>query len=378
MLIAQVIPRLDGGGAERGTIELNREFVRRGCGGVVISAGGRQAAQVVRDGGRHIALPVAGKNPLTAPWRAMRLARVLREVNPDIVHIRSRAPAWLHKLGGGRRRFVTVSTMHGFNRVNAYSAVMTDADAIVCAGSAIAEHARRAYGVAAEKITVIPRGVDCDYFDPAQVSDEEVAALRRELGLNGQRVILHIGRIVPGKGHDVFLRGVARLRESNNNGGASIVGVILGGGDAAKLAELRRLAAELGVADGIIFAGERPDLRAFYKLADVVASCSLRPETFGRTMAEALAMNVPVAAAAAGGALDIVRTPAHGRLFPPGDAPAFAAAAAELLTTQKPQAREWIRGEFSLEKMTEANLALYRKVLTARRGPGPAPLPDGA
>ena len=144
--------------------------------------------------------------------------------------------------------------------------------------------------------------------------------------------------------------------------------MIWGGGDDAKLAELRALAGELGIADDIVFAGERADLRAFYRLADVVASCALRPETFGRTMAEALAMNVAVAASATGGALDIVRERAHGRLFPPGDADAFADAAAELLAAAKPSAREWVKSEFSLEKMTEANLALYRKVLAARRG----------
>ena len=363
MLIAQLIPRLDGGGAERGTVELNREFIRRGESGVVISDGGRQAAQIVRDGGRHVELPVAGKNPFSAPFRAARLARVLRELNPDIVHVRSRVPAWLHKMGGGRKRFATVSTMHGFNRVNFYSAIMTDADAIICAGTEIANHARLAYGVAPERITLIPRGVDCDYFDPAKVSDEEVAALRREFGLDGRRVILHVGRIVPGKGHDVFIRGIARLRRQDEE----IAGMILGGGDDEKLAGLRALAEELGVADDVIFAGERPDARAFYKLADVVASCSLRPETFGRTMAEALAMNVPVAASAMGGALDIVREHSHGRLFPPGDADAFATATAELLAAEKPNARGWVESEFSLEKMVDANLALYRKVLAARK-----------
>ena len=364
MLIAQLIPRLDGGGAERGTVELNREFVRRGESGVVVSAGGRQAAQIVRDGGRHMTLPIAGKNPLSAPFRAAQLARFLRALNPDIVHVRSRVPAWLHKMGGGRKRFATVATMHGFNRVNFYSAIMADADAVICAGTAIAAHAKRAYGVAPERIALIPRGVDCDYFDPAKVSEEEVAGLRREFGLVGRRVILHMGRIVAGKGHDVFIRGIARLRRWDGE----VAGMILGGGDEEKLGALRALAEELGVADDVVFAGERPDARAFYGLAEVVASCSLRPETFGRTMAEALAMNVPVAASATGGALDIVRERAHGRLFPPGDVDAFADATMELLAAEAPNSRSWVESEFSLEKMTEANLALYRKVLAARRG----------
>ena len=363
MLIAQLIQRLDGGGAERGTAELNREFVRRGESSVVVSAGGRRAAEIVRDGGRHFQMNIAGKNPLSAPWRAMRLARFLRALRPDIVHVRSRVPAWLHKLGGGRRRFATVATVHGFNSVNFYSAAMTDADAIVCAGSAVADHVRAAYGVPAERLSLIPRGVDCDYFHPDKVPAAAAAALRNELNLKECRVILHIGRIVSGKGHDVFIRGVAALRRQGRN----VAGVIVGGGDREKIAALKKLAAEAGAAEGVRFAGERTDVRAFYALADALASCALKPETFGRTMAEALAMNVPVAASAHGGALDIVRDPAHGRLFPPGDADAFAQAAAELLDAEKPDAREWIVSEFSLEKMAEANLALYRKVLAARK-----------
>ena len=362
MLIAQLIPRLEGGGAERGAVELNREYVRRGESGVVVSAGGRLAARVERDGGRHVTLPVAGKNLLSAPFRAARLARVLRELNPDIVHVRSRVPAWLHKIGGGRRRFATVSTAHGFNKVNAYSAIMTDADAVVCAGAAIAAHVRRAYNVPAEKIALIPRGVDCAHFNPDAVSEGEVAALREEFGLRGRRVVLHVGRIVPGKGHDVFIRGVAKARARRGD----VVGVILGGGGADKVSRLRVLAEVLGVAEAIHFAGAREDARVFYKAADVLASCSLRAETFGRTMAEALAMNVPVAASAQGGALDIVRSRAHGITFPPGEADDFAAAVLELLESGRPDSREWVKAEFSLEKMTEANLALYRRVLAER------------
>ena len=368
MLIAQLIPRLESGGAERGAMELTREFVRRGESCAVISAGGRMAAEIVRVGGRHIELPIAGKNPFSAPFRAARLARVLRELNPDVVHVRSRVPAWLHKLGGGRRRFATVSTVHGFNRVNAYSAVMVDADAVICAGSAIAEHVRRAYGVGAGRMTLIPRGVDCAHFDPRKVSSAEVSALREELGLGNRRVILHVGRMVPGKGHDVFIRGIAALRER----GAEVAGVILGGGaegaDAERAGGLRALAGELGVLDDVFFAGERGDVRVFYGMSDVVGSCSLRPETFGRTMAEALAMNVPVAASAQGGALDIVQERSHGRLFPTGNAAAFAGAVLELLESGAPDSRGWVESEFSLEKMTEANLAVYRKVLSARGG----------
>ena len=364
MLIAQLIPRLESGGAERGAMELTREFVRRGESCAVISAGGRMAADIAGAGGRHIELPIAEKNPFSAPFRAARLARVLRELNPDIVHVRSRVPAWLHKLGGGRGRFATVSTVHGFNRVNAYSAVMVDADAVICAGSAIAEHVRRAYGVGAERLHLIPRGVDCAYFDPRAVSSGEVLALREELGLGDRRVILHVGRLVPGKGHDVFIRGIAALRGR----GAAVAGVILGGdaggADAKMAGGLRALAGELGILDDIVFAGERGDVRAFYGLSDVVGSCSLRPETFGRTMAEALAMNVPVAASAQGGALDIIRERSHGRLFPAGDAAAFAEAVLELLESGPPDSRGRVESEFSLEKMAEANLGVYRKVLS--------------
>ena len=361
MLIAQVIPRLESGGAERGTVEMCREFVRRGHSCAVVSAGGRMVDEVVRRGGTHLQLPVAGKNVFSAPFRAVRLGAALRELNPDIVHIRSRVPAWLHKISGGRRRFATVATVHGFNRPNFYSRVMTDADAVVCAGPSVADYVCDSFGVAPDKIAIIPRGIDSAHFDPAKVPDDVVDKLRGEFGFGDKRIVLHPGRIAAQKGHEVFLRGMARLR------GENIGGVIVGGGEARRVARLRALADSLGVSQTVHFAGERPDMRELLAAADVVASCATKPETFGRTMAEALAMNRPVAAAAHGGATDIVNHPAFGKLFAPNDDGAFAESVLQLLNAPRPNSRPDIERRFSLSQMAEQNLALYRKVLAQRK-----------
>ena len=129
--VVQLLPALNEGGVERGVVELNREYVARGIESLVISRGGKLVPEIERHGGRHITLDVASKNPLTVPFRAMRLRRVLRELRPSIVHARSRVPAWLCMLANRRPRFPFVTTVHGLNSVNPYSRVFSFGDRVM-------------------------------------------------------------------------------------------------------------------------------------------------------------------------------------------------------------------------------------------------------
>lgn len=351
--VVQLIPKMHEGGAERGVVDLTREH-RGAAEHIVLGESGRLAAAVIQHGGRFLPTPLASKNPLTAPSRAMHLRRILRAVAPDIVHIRSRVPAWLHHFANRTLRIPTVSTVHGINSVNWYSRAMTFADEIICPGSAAAEHIRKAYN--AKNITVIPRGVDAEYFDPAKTRKESVARLREEWGLADKKIILHVGRLSAQKGHEVLLHTLAKLPRE-------YAAVVVGGGSRRR--RLIALARRLGAADRARFVGARDDMREIYALADVALSCAIKPESFGRSIAEALAMNVPTIAADHGGARDIISADERGgRLVPVGDASAFAAAIVAPPDASESRAR--ITARFTAKRMADETLTVYKKVLSAK------------
>ena len=323
----------------------------------VVSEGGRLAADIIRFGGRFLPLPVASKNPLTAPWRAMRLRHTMTILRPDIVHVRSRVPAWLHFFANSRLQFPTVATAHGINSVGRYSKIMTAADTVICPGQGVADHLRRHYG--AENTVVIPRGIDIDYFNPDLICKATVARMRQQWNLEGKKVLLHVGRLTAQKGHEILLHALAKLPPE-------FVALVVGGGDAKKRKRLAALARRLGVGGRLILAGDCAHMREIYALADIALSCAVKPESFGRSMAEALAMGAPVLAADHGGARDILAGEPGGRLVPPADAEALAAALREP-PPDAASSRARIQSRFTAARMAAQTLEVYRNVLAARQ-----------
>ena len=195
MRIVQLLPALNEGGVERGTVELNREYVALGLKSMVISRGGKLVEQIELQGGRHITFDVASKNPFTVPWRAVRLRRLFRELEPSIIHARSRVPAWLCVLANRKPRRPFITTVHGMNSVNAYSRVMTFGDHVICVSEVVAAYIQEHYGVPDARITVIQRGVDLKVFDPAKVDRAFTEEFRSKHQLHGRKVILSVGRV---------------------------------------------------------------------------------------------------------------------------------------------------------------------------------------
>ncbi|MBE8157979.1 MAG: glycosyltransferase family 4 protein [Betaproteobacteria bacterium] len=354
--VAQIIPRLNEGGAERDALDLAHEHIKTGAAEhILISEGGRFASEAIKYGARFFPLPMASKNIFTAPRRILKLRTALSAIAPDIVHVRSRVPAWLHRFANPPLRIPTVSTVHGINSVNAYSKIMAEADAVICPGAAVAEHIKKYYGVDS---TVIGCGVDLEYLNPAAVKTAAVSVLREQWDLSGKQIVLHVGRLSEQKGHEILLQALAKLPDE-------YAAVIAGGGRRHK--RLAELARRLGIAERVRFAGARRDMREIYALADVVLSCAIKPESFGRSIAEALAMQKPVIAANHGGARDIITAEEHGgKLIPPGDADALAAALREPLPDAS-LSRARIATRFTAKKMADETLAVYKKVLAARR-----------
>ncbi|BCD62720.1 glycosyl transferase [Nitratiruptor sp. YY08-26] len=357
MRVVQLLPELHEGGVERGVVEMNREFVRKGVESFVMSAGGKLEEQIIKDGGVHIKFDVCSKNPLTAPLRIAKLKKIFEKIQPDIIHARSRVPAWLSYFAKGGIPFVT--TVHGFNSVNPYSAIMTKGERVICVSNPIKEYICQNYALDETKIRVVHRGVDLEKFDLQKIDKSFIAAFKEKYNLQNRFIVTSVGRITQLKDYETFIEAIALLKEKKPN----IRGLIVGGVRKDKLEyykRLQELVKRLGIEENIIFTGSIAKVSEIYALSDVVVSSSKKPESFGRSIAEAMAMNTPVVATAHGGALDICKE-GFGELFRPGDARELAQ---KILQVRKnDNLRQYIVQNFSLQQMVEKTLAVYEELL---------------
>ena len=376
--VLQVLPALGAaGGVERGTVEIAEAIVRAGGRALVVSAGGPLVREVERAGAVHVALPVASKNPFVMRANADRLAALIEREGVDIVHARSRAPAWSAWVAARRtgRRFVT--TFHGtYGAANwfkrRYNTIMTRGERVIAISAFIAGHVRQFYGVPSTRIRIVHRGVDLGRFDAKLVTAERVVTLATAWRLtDGLPVVMLPARLTRWKGHTVFLDAIARL-------GRSDVRAVLVGGAAGRenfRAELEGRIARLGLESMVRLVDHCNDMPAAYMLADVVVSASIEPEAFGRIVAEAQAMGRPIIATDHGGAKECVIVGETGWLVPPNDAGALADAI-RLALALGPDARRalaaravaHIAANFSKEAMCAKTLAVYDEVLALSPG----------
>jgi len=361
MKIVQLLPELNEGGVERGTVELSRELVKLGHQSIVISAGGKLQDQIEKEGGKHIIFDVSSKNPLTVPLRIFRLRKILKTLNPDILHARSRVPAWLAYLANKKLHLPFVTTVHGFNSVSPYSAIMTKGDHVICVSGAIKAYIQEHYHTVDEKITVIPRGIDLEKFNPQKLDNEFINTFRQMYALEEKFVVTSVGRITQLKDLETFISAIAVLKKDHPN----VVGLIVGGvreDKAVYFRSLKALVKELGVDEHIIFTGSQSKVAEIYALSDVVVSSSKKPESFGRSVAEALALNTPVVATNHGGVLDIIVEGENGFFYPVGNANELADKI-NACSGFNFDGYEYISENFSLKKMVQSTLSVYRELV---------------
>jgi len=370
--ILQVLPALDTGGVERGTVEVAAAQVAAGLRAVVASAGGRLLPELSRTGASHVTLPLASKDPLVMWRNAARLAAVARAEGVAIVHARSRAPAWSARFAARRTGARFVTTYHGtytegFPFKRAYNAVMASGERVIAISRFIADHLIARHGTDPARVRVIPRGVDPVRFDPGCVGGDRMRRLAEAWRLpDGAPVILLPGRLTRWKGQAVLIEALARL------GRADAVAVFAGDaqGREGYREELLALARARGVAARLRLPGEVADMPAAFMLADAVVSASTAPEAFGRVVVEAQAMGRPVVATAHGGAAETVEEGATGWLVPPRDPAALAARLEAVLTLDAAarlalgdRARAAVLARYTTERMCRATIAVYRELL---------------
>ena len=367
MHIVQLIPSLNEGGTERGVVDLNRELVCRGIQNTVISVGGKWVSQIEKEGGRHIACDVKSKNPLTFPLRVLKLRAILRELKPDILHVRSRVPGWLVRFANKPLGIPVVSTVHGFNTVGWYSSIMVRAERVIGASEAMRDYVKKHYGVTEERFRLIPRGMDATGFDPGKLDVAWMAQFKAQYGLDGKFVVLIVGRISSLKGIDWAIKALATVSDRLPPWKLLIVGSPQAGQE-NYAAELKALVQTLGLEGRVMFTGSQTKMPEVYGCANVVISATTRkPETFGRTLVEALAMNCPVIATAHGGALDIVKPGVSGWLVPLENPEALGEAIVESSRVKLTGLRDYALSNFSLEQMVEKTLAVYKEVSVSLR-----------
>ncbi len=370
MKVLQVLPGLESGGVERGTVDFARELVSRGHESLVMSAGGRMVPQLEAEGSRHLTFPVHRKSPASL-LRVRSLRRELLQLQPDIVHVRSRVPAWMVWLAVGReppaRRPALVSTFHGLYSVNRYSAIMGCGDRVIAISECVRQYILDNYPqIDPGKISVVHRGVDTRQFhpdyrpDPAWLS----AFWREHPQLEGRPLLLMPGRLSRWKGQTRFIDLVAALQRR----GVDCHGVIVGEPDPGREAfqrELHSLVADRGLQDHVSFLGHRSDMADIYALSSVVFNLSLHAEPFGRTVIEALAMGVPVVAFDRGGPSESLRACLPQGLVPDDDEKALVDATLAMLTDPP---RVQLSEEFTLATQASATLDIYRELLACSRG----------
>lgn len=371
--VLQVLPALESGGVERGTLEIASALTASGMRALIASRGGRMLAEVPRTGASHVDLPVDSKNPWTIRKNGLRLAALIRERGVDLVHVRSRAPAWSAHAAARMTGRPFVTTFHnaydhrGLKRW--YNGAMARGHRVIAISDFVADHVRQVYGVGDDRLVRIHRGVDVDIFDPARVSPERMIQMTRDWNLpDDHAVVLLPGRLTEWKGHRVLIDAMARLERED------VICLLVGGDrDSRYAAELEEQARRTGLGARLRLVGDTRDMSAAYMLSDVVVSASTRPEGFGRVIAEGHAMGRPVIATAHGAAPEILRHGDTGWLVPPNDPAALAAGLERALTLSDDQrqgvaerARRLVLENFTTRQMQDATLAVYSELLERR------------
>lgn len=322
LIIVQLVPQMDAGGVERGTLEINRALVHCGHRSIVVSGGGRLVPQLIADGGEHVQMQIWKRSPLTLAVMP-KLRNWIRDIQPDILHARSRIPAWLTWLTwltlpkNRRPRFIT--TVHGLNKPNIYSRVMTRGEQIIVVSNTTRNYILKHYPhTDPQRITVIHRGVNPNEFPyNYQSSPQWIDDWYRQFPqLRNQFVVCIPGRVTRLKGHMDFLDAIARLKADN----ITVHGLILGGEDPSRRAysaSLRACIQELQIQDQITFAGHRTDVKDVLCASDVVISTSYKPpESFGRAVLESLRLGKITLGYDHGGVGEVLAT-----VFPEGRIP---------------------------------------------------------
>ncbi|WP_291355513.1 glycosyltransferase family 4 protein [Acinetobacter sp. UBA3106] len=365
MKVMQLLPELNSGGVERGTLEIARALVAEGHESFVVSNGGRLVAQLEAEGSTHLTLAIH-KKALSSLWQIRPLRQLIEQHQPDIVHVRSRVPAWLthFALKGipAERRPHLISTVHGFYSINRYSQIMTQAEKVIAVSDSVVKYITDNYkNCPTQDIVRIYRGIDPTAFPHGyQPSVQWLNQTFKDFPELENKFLLCLpGRITRLKGHETLIKLMEQLQNQYPN----LHAVVVGGADPKKAAYLKEMQDNIqskGLSDKITFVGHRSDIREWLAFSDVVLSLSNQAETFGRTVLEALSVGTPVIGWNRGGVAEILS-----QLYPQGLIDVDDQVALLNAVQQHIDESQQVKPvtTFSLKEMCDQTLHLYKQVL---------------
>ncbi len=362
MNILQILPQLNVGGVETGTVDLAKYLVKNGHGCVVISGGGELVRELENSGIRHYTLPVDSKAFWVMIKTARKVAQIIRQENIDIVHARSRVPAWIGFMATRSANAVLLTTAHGHYSKHIFSYMMGQGKYTIVPSSVIGKHMIEDFGVPFENIRLIPRSVDLERYSFKGLKERR-----------GKKFVVGvIGRITPIKGQIYFLKAMAKILRSASEVTAVIVGGVSAGKD-SYMEELEVWTRRLGLASFVTFMGNRRDIPQVLLGLDCLVMPSIAEESFGRVIVEAQASGVPVVATKVGGVVEIIDDQVNGLLVYPKDSDGLADAVLRIYQDESfarqlaDNARKKVEEKFSLVKMAQDTIKVYEEAMASPR-----------
>ena len=383
LTVLQVIPRMRAGGAELGCLQVAEALVKAGHRALVASEGGQLVDSLKKVGAEPMTMPLATKNPVGFWRNARRMAEIIKRERVDVIHARSRAPAWSALWAARKTNIAFVTTYHSEysergRLKNFYNGVMARSDKVIAVSDYMAHLIRTRYATPENRIAIIHRAFDPDKFDPARVTAERIEAIRKLFSANdGPRILLLAGRITPRKAQHYLVEALGLLKAQ---GVSNIVAVLAGEVEKPEFrSKLETAAARLGVSDWLRFPGHVQDMAAAYTITDISLNIS-EQEGLPRVAIEAQAMGVPMIVSDTGPGREVALTPpdvpiseASGLRVPYGDPKALAEAIATMLNWSEAERKalgergaQHVRSRFTLKQMTSKTLAVYHEVLASK------------
>lgn len=372
MVIAQILPALEIGGVERGTIEIASALQKEGIENYVISNGGRMVPELERLGVEHITLPVHSKNPFRMYINARKIAKIAKEKGFTLMHVRSRAPAWAVKWASKMTKIPFMTTFHGVYGIKPaikkyYNIVMTQGVRMIAISNHVKNQVLRDYQMDESKIRLVYRGADTTKFNPALISQDQIADLMMQYHIPTDKPIIMLqGRLTHWKGQLSMIEALTKMTHKE-------ITVLFIGHHQGRMdyynelnEKIKALPKETTVLTFALTGKEMPTVLA---LSDIAVSASLKPEPFGRAMPEAQAMGKIVVAFNHGGAAETVKDGETGFLVPPCDTDALAKKLDEILDMPLDERRkigqkaiESVHKNFSVQTMQDQTLSVYKEI----------------
>ncbi len=371
--ILQVVPALVSGGVERGTIEIAKKLVDSGYNSIVISAGGALVKSLENSGSEHITLNVATKNPLLIWWNSRKIAKIIKEKKVDIIHARSRAPAWSCFMAAKSTKIKLVTTFHGIYNFDSgikkfYNSIMAEGNVVIAVSEFVKNHIIKNYNIEKERVSIIHRGVDHNYFDKKNITEKTKQKYQDKYNVpKDTTVILLPARMTEWKGQIYLTKALKKIKELNF--------YCIMAGDLSKhpqyVSRLKDLINEYKMQNKIQLFGNEPNIENLYAISDIVISASTEPEAFGRTIIEAQSMETFVLATNIGGACETIEDGKTGFHTVPDNVDKFANKIEDVLCLIGSEEQEKVTKaarasaikNFSLDLMLEKILKIYQKII---------------